>query len=55
MVVLGKQDMVIPLDTMEATRAHFKNEIVREDNAHMIPVESPEWFVETVKGCYEKQ
>ena len=47
-MIHGKLDMVIVLDSVQSTGKHFKNLIVLENNAHMIPIENPKHYEELI-------
>lgn len=43
-MIHGKQDWVVALDSVISTGNFFKNLIVWENNAHMIPIENPKAY-----------
>lgn len=43
-MVHGKQDLVIPVDSIRTTGEQLKGLVVLESNAHMIPIESPKEY-----------
>ena len=40
-MIHGKHDLVIPINSVTNTGNYFKNIVILENNAHMIPIESP--------------
>lgn len=52
-MVHGKFDIVVTLKSVESTGQYFKNFVVWENNAHMIPIENIQGYAELVKKFIE--
>lgn len=53
-MIHGKHDLVIPVDSIRSTGEYFKNFVILENNAHMIPIESPHEYKELIVTFIEK-
>lgn len=47
-MIHGVHDLVVTLDSVKTTGEFFKNFIVWENNAHMIPIETPKAYEELI-------
>lgn len=54
-MVHGKQDLRVPLEKVKITGEKVKHFIVWENNAHLIPVESPKEYAELITKFIEEQ
>lgn len=53
-MIHGKQDLVIPVESVRSTGEYFKNFVVLDNNAHMIPIESPQIYIDLIVKFIEQ-
>lgn len=54
-MVHGAKDLVITLESVKETGAYFKNFHILDNNAHMIPIENQEEYVELITAFINKK
>ena len=54
-MVHGKYDLVVPLQSVKTTGEHFKNLVVWDNHAHMIPIENIVRYAELVRSFIEEK
>ena len=47
-MIHGKEDLVIPVSSVQSTGEQLKGLNIFENNAHMIPIESPKEYEEKI-------
>jgi pimeloyl-ACP methyl ester carboxylesterase len=54
-MIHGKYDYVVPLESVKSTGEYFKNFLVWEDNAHMIPLENIQGYADVLTKFIEEK
>ncbi len=54
-MIHGKCDLVIPLDLIKSTGERCTKFVVLENNAHLVPIESPKEYAELISAFVNGQ